>query len=101
MNAPAFHKIANRANRQLSTLCGIMRPEIDVWGIFEVIRKSAEFYGETLTPICEDGTQWEGLLCGEEGHCYIKFAEYTRSSLYLYWYKRPSGNYEVNSYITQ
>ena len=73
---------------------------------FEVL----EEYG--YVPIQEDNTYWVGGLFGEKGRATIDlgvkfsmnadgfFKPVTNAMLAIQWTKMPSGNYEVNAYIS-
>lgn len=52
----------------------------------------------------EDGTDWEGIFCGREGSCTIRFATMAgelveNSLLALQWYLQTT-KYEVNAYMS-
>jgi len=65
-----------------------------------------------LVPLQEDGTFWDGFLCGRSATCFIPmgFVDNTdsegfytpvdNSGLRLSWYKMESGRYEVTAYFT-
>lgn len=64
---------------------------------------------ESYTLIQEDGTPWEGFLCGEMGSARIEIAfideferldPVTNSLLALQWFKMESGRYEINAYLS-
>lgn len=57
-----------------------------------------------LFPIQEDGSEWEGFVCGESGNVSIKLEDMNtgkkiRKCLQIQWYKMQSCKYEVNVYI--
>lgn len=77
--------------------------------IFDILEK----YG--VIALQEDGTKWDGFLTGRSAQTYFDIAPinskyvdgrltfytpFTNASLALSWYKMPSGNYEINTYIT-
>ncbi len=93
-------------------LAGISReyhpaiPLTDIFGMFE---------SRGLTILQEDGSRWEGLLCGEEGRMVVDVADVLSAELHndnvyykpigrtlmLSWYKMPrTGNYEITAYVS-
>ena len=76
----------------------------------EKINALFECYGYLL--IQEDYTKFEGFFCGEVGHTTIQlgvlqtgvstgiFQEVKNTLLSLSWYKMPSGNFEIVTYLT-
>lgn len=76
---------------------------------------------EGMVVLQEDGTEWCGLLCGEQGNCIFPLGDLaetdshgflvtdspgehvfkeTKHGLALGWYRMPSGRYEVTSYVS-
>lgn len=64
---------------------------------------------QELIPLQEDGTRWDGLLCGREGRALIllgmeqQYNEYKEIGrvLVISWYKMPlTGNYEIVCYVS-
>ena len=60
--------------------------------------------GARLIPIQEDGTPWEGFLCGSTGKACIELMrndtkEILKKCLQLSWYRNASGNFEIIAYI--
>ena len=59
-----------------------------------------------LKLVQEDGSDWSGFLCGEDGSCTIDLATAGTNipvknfMLVLQWHKMPSGRYEVNTYLS-
>lgn len=59
-----------------------------------------------LQVIDEDGEDWEGFVCGKEGHTTFNMKDVATNKivnnmLVLSWYKMPvSGKYEVNFYFS-
>lgn len=47
----------------------------------------------------EDGTPWSGILCGDDSRTNFTIAS-RKYTLRLEWYKMPSGNYEINAYVS-
>ena len=66
--------------------------------------------GYGLIPVDEDGEKWQGMLMGEEGRTSIDLVlrnpdrmtvgEPKDMKLHLQWYKMPSGNFEINAYVS-
>lgn len=52
-----------------------------------------------LKPVDEDGSPWEGFLCGHEGRASIAL-EGSRKALQIQWYRMESGRFEVNAYVS-
>lgn len=60
--------------------------------------------------IQEDDTDWSGILCGADGHCWIAMAQanadgswrerVNNSGLALSWHKMPSGRWETVAYLS-
>jgi len=64
--------------------------------------KVLEIHG--LLAVQEDGSKWDGFLCGQNGRIEIELAlegEVIENSVFiLSWYKMESGRYEITSYIS-
>lgn len=60
--------------------------------IFAVIRDAGSLV------LQEDGTEWNGLLCGSEGNCIFALRD-SKHGLSLSWYRMPSGRYEIVTYV--
>ena len=77
---------------------------IPIDGLFSLIT------GYGLIPVDEDGEKWQGMLMGEEGRTSIDLVlrnpdrmtvgEPKDMKLHLQWYKMPSGNFEINAYVS-
>lgn len=67
-----------------------------------------EEFGYTI--IQEDGTAWDGFLVGADASVTIElgtnpdekgfYQPITNAALILQWHKMPSGQYEINAYIS-
>ena len=90
---------ARRINKSLSAL-GSYHPEVPLNEIFECVNAQ---YG---TPVQEDGTPWQGMLCGAQGQTTIPVVWVDGSKpmyLHLLWYKmdtRTGYRYEIVAYIS-
>jgi len=79
--------------------------------IFSILAK------HDLVPLQEDGTYWEGMLCGEEGRTLIPLGDASRvyalqefpsirgyeevaHSLVLGWHRMLTGRFEITAYIS-
>lgn len=81
-----------RINRQIHNL-GIYHPEIPLDDIFAIVRYHA---GRIVQ---EDGTEWSGILCGDDGSARFEIAG-KNFPLFLTWHKMNSGNYEIVAYVS-
>jgi hypothetical protein len=84
--------IKRRINKELHALPTYF-PEIPLDVIFYIVRYHS---GRVVQ---EDGTDWSGLLCGDDGSANFQIAGY-RFWLYLTWHKMQSGNYEIVAYVS-
>lgn len=71
---------------------------------------------ELILLLQEDGTVWSGILCGNSSRTTFEISGHGNSTnfgelprmyepfedclLDLSWYKMPSGNYEINAYLS-
>jgi hypothetical protein len=73
-------------------------PDIPLKKMFGILARNK------VTPIDDDGTYWSGFLTGKEGRASIELAykggTVKNALLQIQWYKMPSGNYEVNAYVS-
>jgi hypothetical protein len=58
-----------------------------------------------LDPVQEDGTPWSGFLTGADGRATIalvdrKTGKPSKRALSVQWHRMPSGNHELNAYIS-
>lgn len=83
----------NTINKSLTAINRTYHPAIPLTEIFEIVAKNA---GRVVDV---DGTPWSGILCGDDSHCTFNI-EGVKFSLYLAWYKMPSGNYEITAYVS-
>lgn len=86
----------NAVNRQIGKM-ETYHAEIPLDAMFQMV---ADAGGRAVQ---EDGTDWSGILCGEEGHTVIEVKHPETSvkfGLYIGWYKMASGRYEVTAYIS-
>lgn len=87
----------NKLNKTLYQISLRYWPAIPVGEIMNAIETAGGLLEQ------EDGTAWSGLLCGETGRMNAPvsgLAERKKYHLELQWYKMPSGNYEINCYIS-
>ena len=84
---------------------GTIRSEIPLAEIDSILR------AEGYLLCCEDGTEWEGFLCGREGRAMIDFGNIEsenegsfelvdNSALVLTWFKFDTGRYDVVCYLS-
>lgn len=67
--------------------------------IFAALRKHG------LIPVQEDGTPWQGLLCGADSHTTFDLKHgdqpIVNAALYLAWYRMDAtGHYEIVTYLS-
>lgn len=102
-------RVKNAVNKKLQAI-GDFHDGIPLSKMFDILKS------EGLVPIAEDGTPWEGLLCGgkECGHpeasnqhatfeTAVKFDDTyypARAWLHITWCKMPSGKMEVIKYLS-
>jgi hypothetical protein len=104
-----IHKISlstkSEINKDLQKLCKTYYPSIPLNEVFNILEK------KNLVALQEDNTKWSGILTGTNETIKLELAhessknnnEYIpldNSMLILSWYKMPSGNYEINSYLS-
>jgi hypothetical protein len=57
-----------------------------------------------VVAVQEDGTPWDGFLCGREGSVSIELKSddiiIENAMLILQWYKMESSKYELNIYVS-
>jgi len=72
--------------------------KIPIDDIFTILKK------QSLIPVQEDGTAWDGILCGDSGKAPIEIGFHgklvSNSHLLLTWYKIDSGKYEIVCYMS-
>lgn len=99
--------IKKEVNSDLGKICsGKYYDEIPLGEILEALEKN------NVIALQEDGTPWEGILCGERAQTQIDIGAiwsendegiYTpcdNSMLVLSWYRMQSGRYEINAYVS-
>ena len=77
--------------------CGVYFNTIPLAEIFSFMERQG------MTPIQEDGSKWEGFLCGDDGRASIHYTfeeKEATSILFLSWHGMQSGRYEIVSYIS-
>jgi hypothetical protein len=84
----------NRVNKFLNILGKYYFTEIPLDKIFAFVETGFE-----SKIIDEDGTPWSGLLLGDNSHTTFKIKN-IKYTLFLSWYKMPSGNYEIVAYVS-
>jgi hypothetical protein len=70
---------------------------VPIDGLFDVIEELG------VTPVDEDGEKWSGMVMGEDSRTSIDLAVGggdPKMKLHLQWYKMPSGNFEINAYVS-
>lgn len=87
--------IRNRINKEIGKI-GTYHDGIPVDEISVCIKN----HGGMM--VQEDGTEWSGIFCGEQGTCNIPvvFADYSNMFVSISWYKMDSGRYEIVTYIS-
>jgi len=85
--------IRKRINKSLYAISKIYHPEIPLDKIFGALET------EGVVPLQEDGTRWSGILCGDNASMRVNTSN-PKIFLYVGWYKMPSGNYEINAYVS-
>ena len=103
-------KIKNKS-KQLNSLSKQYYPQIPLQELFNILKE------ENILPLQEDNTQWAGFLmgakeCGSEESYKQKvniplaqlidnkLIPIKNSELILSWCVMPSGNYEINTYLS-
>lgn len=89
---PTAQTTKNHINKALSHINSNYHPAIPLTHIFEVVREAGQV-------VDVDGTPWSGILCGDDSHCTFDI-EGSKLHLFLGWYRMPSGNYEINAYVS-
>ena len=79
-------------NKQLHAL-PLYSLEIPLQEIFNIVEKKSGMV------VQEDGTPWDGFLCGEDGTASFEIAGY-KFALRVMWHKMDSGNYEITAYVS-
>jgi|WetSurSiteA1Bulk_404760.scaffolds.fasta_scaffold26415_2 hypothetical protein len=81
-------------NTKLSNLTrNVYFDEIPLDEIFAILRAEGTFAMQ------EDGTEWNGLLCGADGNCIFALFG-SRYGMNLSWHKMElSGRYEIVAYV--
>lgn len=87
---PSSHR---RINDHLCSISSKYHDSIPLETIFGVLRK------EGVEVLQEDGTSWEGFLCGENSHTTFPL-NVKNHVLSLSWYKMESGRWEIVSYLS-
>lgn len=84
--------------RALATLCKTYQKSVPLDHIADLAKSNG------LSLLDEDGSEWSGLVTGREGRCQIDLGTSTmlptKHVLNLQWYKMPSGNFEINAYVS-
>jgi hypothetical protein len=84
-------KTRTQINRKLAAL-PTYHDSIPLQQIFNILAES------DVQVLDVDGTPWSGILCGENASA--TFQTNVKASLYLSWYRMPSGKYEIVSYVS-
>ena len=92
-------KKRNATNNKLYEISKGLHIRIPLDDIFKAMEEN------NLIPLQEDGTRWEGFLCGATGSAHIDvfdnfIGQEVNCWLCLQWYRFDSGKYEVNAYIS-
>lgn len=110
MHKTRVSELARLASRKISRM-PIYRKAIPLDAIFGVLAE------HDLVPLQEDGTYWDGMLCGEEGRARfplgdadrvyrlsgfpeVRVYEEVEHNLVLGWHRMLSGKYEITAYIS-
>jgi len=94
MNTPTSKSRKDNVNKLLNILGKTYFPAIPLDLIFAIVETGFE-----NKIIDEDGTPWSGLLLGDNSHTAFKIKN-IKYTLFLSWYKMPSGNYEIVAYVS-
>jgi hypothetical protein len=98
--SPILRKQRTRIGKALYEISRVRHSFIPITEIDKVLRDNG------LKLIQEDGTDWSGMLCGNQSQCLIDVADLdgvqTKSVLALQWYKSESHikSYEINCYLS-
>lgn len=93
-------RIRSKINDVLHSISTKYHKSIPITDIFNALKS------QDVLPVQEDGTEWSGLLVGREGRATIDLVRNAeektpfKSSLIMSWHKMPSGNYEINAYLS-
>lgn len=64
------------------------------------LKEISELFKENCAMLLqEDGTEWSGILCGDNSSATFEVKGIKCNGLRLGWYKMPSGRYEINAYL--
>ncbi|MGW8177565.1 MAG: hypothetical protein ACWGQW_02050 [bacterium] len=98
---PAMKAIPAKIRKSMNTKLhgmGNYHNGIPLGQAFEILKEGGYF------PLQEDGTPWEGIICGVEGQEYLPLMDddgkVAKSVFVFSWYKMPSGRYEFISYVS-
>lgn len=80
-------------NKELNALGKNYFPSIPLNLIFAIVENHADIV------VQEDGRPWSGFLLGDDSHTVFQIRN-RKYFLHLSWYKMPSGNYEIVSYVS-
>lgn len=97
---PISNKAKSKINELLNVISKKYFKNIPLEEIFTLLENN------NVKVVQEDGTDWEGLLCGTEGNvvfslkCRYCNENISNSLLVLNWFKMPSGNFEITTYLS-
>ena len=88
-----------KANSKLWKFTQMYQPFVPMEGIFKAVREG------NMLPVQEDGTPWQGVLCGDDGDARINLTDMEHREidhlLVLTWHRmEQTGTYEVNCYVS-
>lgn len=91
-------KIRNAVNREMCPLGRTYYDAIPLSVAFDILKRHG------LVPVQEDGTEWQGLLCGEDSSTTFDLSydgePVVNAVLAFQWHKMPSGKWEINCYLS-
>lgn len=91
-------KVRKAINKALYPLTAIYHAEIPLDEIFGILKSHG------LIVVQEDGTPWEGILCGNDASGVFDLTgdgqPVENGQLVMQWYRMSSGRWEVNCYVS-
>ena len=85
--------ITSRINNNLSKIATYCA-EVPLDEIFAAVE------AEGCQVVDEAGDLWQGFVCGRQGRANLDVTGATNTYLQIQWYQMPSGNYEINCYVS-
>lgn len=88
----------SKANKELYQKTKVYHKDIPIEDIFATLKSHG------ITVVDEANEEWQGMLLGRDSSAHFNISiegqRVTNCMLFMSWYRMPSGNWEINCYLS-